>query len=389
MPTYYYYPNSVFNTGSIMTTSGGDPVTPYFYDEYRLFGLLDNQSFQFNSTVDNPVIVETPDADGFLDGSPDTQRDQLASYESGTGGPVIGAEFEADYSYSLIDDTTGQTAGRMIFLKYSDVGTQSGQTGGFVFEPAPGFTGFDSTHTYTFGLGSDNTNIISDNEIAYGSLYGAGTPVCFAAGTLIETDMGPVRVEDLSTGDLVMTRDHGLQPLRWAGKRIMTATDLKLRTHLRPIRIRAHALGLNTPSTDLLVSPQHRILVRSEIARRMFDQDEVLVAAKHLCELDGIEVADEITQISYHHIMFDQHEVVIANGAESESLYAGPQALKSVSSESRNEILTLFPELAEMSEAPASARYLVSGRKGRKLASRHAQNTRPLVSPRLADQAIA
>ena len=205
----------------------------------------------------------------------------------------------------------------------------------------------------------------------------AGVP-CFSAGTLIETARGPVPAGDLAVGDLVRTRDAGLQPIRWIGRRALDAAALERAPRLRPIRIRASALGEGCPATDLVVSPQHRILVRSRIAQRMFGTDEVLVAAKQLCQLDGIDVAQDLSEVVYIHFLFDDHQIVFSNGAETESLLVGPEALKSVGIAARAEILALFPELADHAAAPA--RTLTSGRMARKLAVRHLQNERPLVN---------
>ncbi len=202
---------------------------------------------------------------------------------------------------------------------------------------------------------------------------------CFARGTLIETDRGAVAIEELTEGDLVMTRDNGLQPIRWIGNRALSAEVLFANDKLRPIRIRAGALGRGLPTSDLLVSPQHRVLVRSHIAQKMFGAPEVLVAAKQLCQIDGIDIAYDMASVEYFHMLFDRHEVVISNGAETESLFTGPEALKAVGPAAAEEIFAIFPELRDRDYTPVAARPLVSGRMGRKLAVRHAQNGKMLI----------
>ena len=203
---------------------------------------------------------------------------------------------------------------------------------------------------------------------------------CFASGTLILTEGGELAIETLAVGDKVVTRDNGAKLIRWMGSRKVAAAGLARNPKLRPIRIRAGALGANTPSSDLIVSPQHRILVRSKIARKMFGADEVLVAAKQLVVLDGIDVAEDMESVEYFHILFDRHEVVISNGAETESLYTGPQALRSVGPAARQEILDLFPQLLDEAFVVEAARPLSSGRMGRKLAMRQAQQGRALLN---------
>lgn len=215
-----------------------------------------------------------------------------------------------------------------------------------------------------------------DNQSVDGSRV-----VCFTSGTLIDTDRGAVHVEDLRAGDMVRTMDSGFQAVRWVGSRQIAASELAANPNLCPIRVRAGALGGGLPERDLLVSPQHRILLRSKIALRMFDSDEVLSAAKHLAVLEGIEIASDVRDVIYVHFLCDRHEIVFAEGTPTESLYTGAQALKSVSAAARAEILALFPELHDRApdQRPLPARPLLRGREARQLAIRHARNTKPLL----------
>lgn len=227
----------------------------------------------------------------------------------------------------------------------------------------------------TFNLTINN----GGSAVAAGDLTWDNTNVCFADDTLIETDKGARVIADLKIGDRVMTRDNGLQAIRWIGFSHISAAHLAAVPSLRPVRIRAGALGQGLPEADLVVSPQHRILVRSKIAQKMFGTDEVLVAAKQLMLLAGIGLAYDLDSVTYVHMLFDRHEVVISNGAETESLFTGPEALKAVGPAARAEILALFPELVRPEAVTPAARVLASGRMGRKLAMRHGQNGKALL----------
>ncbi|WP_456320286.1 Hint domain-containing protein [Paracoccus liaowanqingii] len=195
---------------------------------------------------------------------------------------------------------------------------------------------------------------------------------CFTRGTRILTPRGEVAIEDLAQGDLAVTLDAGAQPILWIGHRTLSADKLKARPHLQPVRIPASTLGRGLPHRDLTVSPQHRILIRSRIAERMFGQVEVLVAAKHLVGTEGIAVIDDRRPVDYWHVMFKTHQVIRSEGATTESLFTGPEALKSVSDESRREIMELLPQLQDATFTPA--RTFVTGRMGRTLAKRHQKN---------------
>ena len=205
--------------------------------------------------------------------------------------------------------------------------------------------------------------------------------MCFASGTLIRTADGLVPVEQLTQGALVWTKDDGYQPVRWIGARKITQADLNQYENVRPIRIQAGALGQNLPERDLMLSPQHRILVNSKLARRLYDEDEVLIAAKHLVQVDGIDIAKDVVDVTYVHFLFDRHQIVESEGVETESLFTGPEALKTVDSAARDEIITLFPELVDIDydRLPVPVRPILFGRQGRKLANRAATNEKQLV----------
>jgi hypothetical protein len=160
--------------------------------------------------------------------------------------------------------------------------------------------------------------------------------VCFTRGTMIATPSGEVAIEDLSEGDLVLTRDRGAQPLRWIGSQTVAATG-----ELAPVMIRKGALGNDR---DLRVSPLHRMLLTDWRAELMFGQAEVLAAAKHLINGDTIYV-DEGGEVEYFHMLFDSHEIVTANGAASESFHPGEQGMSWIEEEVREEIFTIFPNL--------------------------------------------
>ncbi len=168
---------------------------------------------------------------------------------------------------------------------------------------------------------------------------------CFTPGTLIATPNGEVCVEALKAGDQIITRDNGIQTLRWVGSRTMTKEELLDQGRLRPILIRKGALGQNQPSRDMMVSPNHRVLVSSGQVELLFEENEVLVAAKHLTGLDGVERV-KADQVTYIHIMFDHHEVVLSDSAWTESFQPGDMSLKGVGQAQRDEIFALFPELA-------------------------------------------
>ncbi len=159
---------------------------------------------------------------------------------------------------------------------------------------------------------------------------------CFVAGTMIRTPNGPVAIEDLDEDSEVWTTSNPRARVMWAG-----STTVKAEGNLAPVRIAKGVLG-NTQ--DLLVSPQHRMLIGGAASELLFSEDAVLVPAIHLVGMEGV-TQEEGGMVDYVHIMFPQHEVIEANGALSESFFPGEMAMHALGRETREELLKLFPHL--------------------------------------------
>ncbi len=184
-------------------------------------------------------------------------------------------------------------------------------------------------------------------------------PPCFAAGTLIETEKGMTPVEQIAVGDMVRTLDHGLQRVRWRGARGVSALDKRA-----PIRFAPGAMG---NSREMLVSPQHKILLTGWRAELFFGEDEVMVAAAHLVNADTIHRAPR-RHVMYHHLMFDAHEILLAEGIPSESFYPGEYILQDA--DLRDEVMALFPEMIGQAGADwKTARHVVKGQEAKVLRS--------------------
>lgn len=221
-------------------------------------------------------------------------------------------------------------------------------------------------------------------QVAYdGEPDQPSSPECFTPGALIDTPQGPRRVEDLHPGDLVLTRDRGPQPILWVGRRQITADQTAAAPWLRPIRIRAGALAPGCPARDLVVSPQHRLLLRSRILARVTGAAEVLTPACQLLGWPGVEALRARHGVTYLHLMCARHEVIRADGAWTETLYPGPE-LRRAQSPMAREIALLFPALmAPGAPVPEPARPLLRGRPLREVRRRAAKNRRSLVEDRL------
>ncbi|WP_298860117.1 Hint domain-containing protein [uncultured Sulfitobacter sp.] len=165
---------------------------------------------------------------------------------------------------------------------------------------------------------------------------------------MIDTPDGPRAVEILRAGDLVLTVDHGPQNVRWVRSSEHALEDAEIDD--KPVLIQAAALGVGRPAQDLIVSPQHRILVGGGGQLIEYFKTEAFVPAKALTGLPGIRHMKGKAKITWIHFACQRHEVVTANGCLSESLLLGPAVLNGLNREEWRTVVTAFEAILHPSQ---------------------------------------
>ncbi|MEP1315016.1 MAG: Hint domain-containing protein [Parasphingorhabdus sp.] len=180
---------------------------------------------------------------------------------------------------------------------------------------------------------------------------------CFTVNSLITTIDGECAIETLKSGDLVLTKDDGMMPVLWVGRRKLDKRALQIRPNLRPILFKENALGKGTPVRGMMVSPQHRMLLQTWSAELLFGENEVLSPAKFMTNDCTIMVNHDVEEVEYVHILFDTHQIVKVDGVWSESFHPGEMTLTSMDESSREEVFAIFPELKiDLKQYGSSAR---------------------------------
>lgn len=85
--------------------------------------------------------------------------------------------------------------------------------------------------------------------------------------------------------------------------------------------------------------------------------------------------------VQYWHMLLDEHHTVFSNGAATETLFPGKEALGAVSDSSRKEILSLYPFLADPAQQVhfKPCRPFVRGKQNSRLLERLEKNNKDLV----------
>lgn len=242
--------------------------------------------------------------------------------------------------FDMTDSGDGTTMDQLDASRMTDTDGERVNVGDVVVTDTNGNGTGDAILTFPNGDSIILVGVTPDQVNGAPELNSIGIP-CFTPGTLIATEQGEIPVETIREGDMVLTADRGYQPVRWVGARTLTRADLTSNPNLRPIVVRKNAFGNRR---RMLVSPQHGIAVAHNGLQH-------LIRAKHAAEWFGGKVArvnERQDHVTYNHIMFQQHELIHAEGAWTETFYPGPAALRSIGRSDLFELLTRFPALAKV-----------------------------------------
>jgi hypothetical protein len=218
----------------------------------------------------------------------------------------------------------------MVFIGQADVKDHGHKIDGIIIEDPTTQKFYFLTDTkYTGNLGGRNGDV---------TLTHINDTICFMAGTIIQTPEGGVSIETLKRGDLVLTHDGRELPVDWLG---VQTVSLRFADKLRvlPIRIKAGALAENIPSRDLLVSPDHALLVEG-----------ALIQAGAL--VNGTSIVRETnvpTIFSYYHVEVEDHSLILAENTPAETFVDNVDRL---AFDNWAEHQAIYPNGKQVSELP-------------------------------------
>ncbi len=303
MPTYSFY---IYNTEVLAYNSG-------------------TGAFDFSADYSHPkglYKVEVRDLDLTMDTSFDL--DQSAQVTT-LDGDLIASGNILTPNYALVRDPKD---GSDIYLDRIEV---NGQHLGY-------FSDVELRPGESYAVAESSTAAMAH------SYFETSGVACFGPGTLVSTPGGERAIESLSVGETILTLDHGPQPIRWIGRAAVSHAEIASDPDLLPLTVPPGTFG-SAPTRELVLSANHRVLVRAPQLELWFGQPEVLVKTEFL---SGIERSPTPPQsIVYTHLLFERHELIKANGLWVESFFAGPQSLKSLPTPLRRQVARLAAGITE------------------------------------------
>jgi len=212
-------------------------------------------------------------------------------------------------------------------------------------------------HGYLLKSPSGTLNLNTNYDVFYehaGATFSivtmqGGATLCFLSGMRIAVPSGETPVERIRVGDSVLT-GNGPQLVSWISSSRKDSANVAP-VVFTPAALASPALslaeGARPPERPLKVSQQHCMVVTDDRARAFIGTDTFLLAAKHLINGDTIYLDHSAGDVEYFHLMFEQHQIVVAEGAWSESFYPGPEALKNLTAAQKQDIYEAAPDLMD------------------------------------------
>ena len=163
----------------------------------------------------------------------------------------------------------------------------------------------------------------------------------------MRTPLGARHVEILHPGDMVVTRNHGLQPIRMIWSRTVTAAEMRERPELAPIRLNPRAVGPMMPSRDLRIACGHRALIPGYRISGVADDQSCLMRVGGLASASDQAFADTSGEsVTFYNLVFDTHQIFCAEGLPVESFRPSPKAIAEMDVASREELMEIFPHIS-------------------------------------------
>lgn len=195
----------------------------------------------------------------------------------------------------------------------------------------------------------DGTDVQYDTRVApalpvFEEAFGA-----FTHGILIQTEHGPVAIEDLQPGTMIESASGRMLRLMWKGSITLVPGAPTLNEEPdRLYRVMPDAFGIGRPSQDQTFGPHARRLDRDPKVRASLGVDGALMPVSELVDGYGVITVNPVSPTRVYHLACEEHETILASGMEVETYHPGPDAPLSMSEEMMEIFMSFFPYLSSI-----------------------------------------
>ncbi|PCH73775.1 MAG: hypothetical protein COC12_04530 [Rhodobacteraceae bacterium] len=173
----------------------------------------------------------------------------------------------------------------------------------------------------------------------------------FSRGSLVETENGPVAIEDILPGDRVNTTDGTSETVLWKGSTtLVPGRPGPTGRNLRLTRIMPDTFGMQRPMSYVLAGPSARLLNTPDHLRALVGGAQMLTPVQEF--VDGMNVIETAppTPVELFHICLPRHAAIRVGGLEFETYHPGANAVRMISHAMRSLYLNLFAHVDQLSD---------------------------------------
>lgn len=163
---------------------------------------------------------------------------------------------------------------------------------------------------------------------------------------LLRTPCGPRRADAIRIGDLIVTRDHGLQPVRLIWQRTISATDFVAVPKNAPVTLHPRAIGPMMPQRSVTLGPASQVLVPGYQVACDEALKGGLIEARRIAGTSDLGFFDRDAQdVPLFNFVFDKHEVIVASGLAVTSFLPSGRMIEQLEDTIGHDLLRRFPVL--------------------------------------------
>lgn len=170
----------------------------------------------------------------------------------------------------------------------------------------------------------------------------------------VRTPVGPRRIENLREGDLVVTRDAGLQPVRMVWQQTIGADYIATSLDNAPVSIAPRTFGPMMPQTRVVLAPGQKTMLPGHLLNCDVRGPGGLIEARALAGTSDLVWFDyDAIDQPFFNVVFDSHQVICVSGLPVESYRPTVEGMRHLDAQLRLDISRRFPLLREKQPAYA------------------------------------